>query len=203
MSSPMSPVSNVDSLGQFPQPAVDENRLGVLAGRWQSHESDGIDLRFETGKFLLDMIGPPQHRQKYGNEVMLKVSVRLSVSVSELSRMRSFAHLCPNLAEFRETHPEHNSWTKIKALLPLLAGNQQEEVRQVKSEVKKCTLVDVHSSITKLQKALAVFAPDKGVKSKKLRIELTALRQKIDSLLESRSVNGAPQEPVLPMGAVA
>lgn len=195
MSTQVCQLQSGDSQSQCPQPQLDEHRLSELAERWKSHELDGVALRHATGQFLLDTFGASTNRQKYGKSVMKNVSAALSVSISDLSRMRTFAFLCDDLARFREQYPECNTWTKVKAKLPLLAPNASGQKTQQKPKTKNRTSEDIHMSITELQKMLTDFDPKAGEKSTKLQEDLAALRQSIDTLLQALNGDATPQAP--------
>jgi hypothetical protein len=169
---------------------LDEHRLGELASRWKSYEEDGLVLRHETGKFLLETFGAK--RLRYGEEVMQHVSEALSISESELFRMRKFAIACPDLDKYREEHSECSTWTQVKALLPTLAPKRSGAKQQSKAKTRQSSVKEVLSSVTELRKRLAGFALETGRRSTRLRKDLTALRQSIDCVLEALGKEGTP-----------
>jgi hypothetical protein len=106
-----------------PAPANVNHYLAQLAELWKSHRRAGLKVRHRTGKLLNELFNAPSTRQARGAEVLKKAAKRLCVAVSELSRMRNFAHLFPSLDKFVQKHGT-KTWTEVKALLPTLKGEK-------------------------------------------------------------------------------
>src|SRR5262245_17738648 len=89
----------------------DFNRqLGQLAEKWGKQNGKDLSLRFKTGELLNQYFGPPDQRQKRGEEVLKNTAERLRTTQSELSRMRWFAHHFSDLGDFEQKHPEVKTW---------------------------------------------------------------------------------------------
>lgn len=105
---------------EAPLPAPADTRyLDQLTELWVSHRRVGLEVRFRTGKLLIEWFKAPSTRQARGAGVMEQAAERLRVSVSELSRMRNFADLFESLEEFVQKHGT-KTWTEVKDLLPAL-----------------------------------------------------------------------------------
>lgn len=87
---------------------------------WQPHHKSSLDVRYETGRKLNALYGPPSRRLPYGAGTLKKVSDELGVSRSEISRMRQFAELIPDWEGSRSAIPNCNTWTKVKMHLATL-----------------------------------------------------------------------------------
>lgn len=94
------------------------DRLAMLVERWQTQDASDLALRHETGVLLNDIYGDPTQRQRRGAFTMKNVSKRLGILVSELSRMRQFAHQFKSISDLHEQHPLAKNWTKVRDLLP-------------------------------------------------------------------------------------
>jgi len=106
----------------------DEQRLfDQLAGLWQAHRRKGLEIRHRTGVLLNQHLGPPTEGQPYGREVLKRVGKERGIAQSDLSRMRWFAHHFDSLVAFQQAHPEINSWTGVKELLPSLNPREGSE----------------------------------------------------------------------------
>lgn len=103
-----------------PAPPLDDTRLlDQLVALWASHRQVGLEARLRTGKLLNEHLGDPTKRQKRGVGVLKQASDRLQIAVSELSRMRHFAHRFASIEDFVQQHGS-KTWTDVKALIPTL-----------------------------------------------------------------------------------
>jgi len=100
--------------------AKEKRLLGRLAKLWHSHCQAGLAKRHQMGVLLNQELGPPSQRLASGQRILKLAAERLTISESELSRMRWFAHLFPTVADLRETHPEITCWMLFKQKLPRL-----------------------------------------------------------------------------------
>ena len=98
----------------------DDQFLTKLTRLWKSHHKADLVLRWKTGKLLNKRLGLPKGRQSYGRAVVKKASKLLGLATSELSRMRWFAYHFTGLKDLKQKHPNADSWTKVKELLPTL-----------------------------------------------------------------------------------
>jgi len=103
------------------------HRLGQLVERWRKHRDVDLELRLETGALLNQRYGDPTQRQNRGDETLEKAAKQLGIVVSEVSRMRNFAHNFKSLAVLKEKHPEATTWTAVKNLLPSLNPNGKKQ----------------------------------------------------------------------------
>jgi len=109
------------------QTAADDTRyLDRLAELWADHRRCDLSVRYKTGVLLNEKFGDPTTRQKRGDGVLTTAAKRSGQSVSELSRMRNFAHHFKSLDEFVQKHGT-KTWTEVKALLPTLRGGNTPE----------------------------------------------------------------------------
>lgn len=119
------------------QPAADDTRyLDQLAELWSGHRRLDLSVRYQTGVLLNERFGPPTTRQKRGDGVLQAASDRSGQSVSQLSRMRNFAHHFKTFDEFVQKHG-NLKWDAVKGLLPTLKGGdaqgQKEKTRSGKN----------------------------------------------------------------------
>jgi len=109
------------------QTAADDARyLDQLAELWADYRRCDLGVRYKTGVLLNEQFGDPTTRQKRGDGVLTTAAKRSGQSVSELSRMRNFAHHFKSLDEFVQKHGT-KTWTEVKALLPTLRGGNTPE----------------------------------------------------------------------------
>jgi len=103
-----------------------KQRLDQLAEQWQSHRGQDLEVRYKTGELLNQRFGDPDDgRQARGQGVLKGAAERLQVAVSELSRMRRFAHACTSPEDLRRRYPEATTWSAVKDLLPKLSPRVQ------------------------------------------------------------------------------
>jgi hypothetical protein len=116
------------------QPTVDneglQRELDQLAKQWESHYGSDLDLRLQTGRFLNNHLSSPDLRQFRGEETLKKVSERLQLHTSDLSRMRRFAFHFKSIEDFKFKYPEMMTWKAVKELLPTLSANPAEPMTQ-------------------------------------------------------------------------
>jgi hypothetical protein len=114
-------VNGNETEGDHRVPKGDDQRLiGQLAELWRDHRRRGLETRHRTGVLLNEHLGPPTEGQPYGGGDLRRVGRELGIAESDLCRMRWFAHRFDSLAAFQQAHPEVNSWTGVKDLLPSL-----------------------------------------------------------------------------------
>ena len=91
--------------------------LRKLQPLWQKHKTRGLEVRHQTGRQLNVSLGKPGTRQKYGCEVVRRVSGELGLNKSEVSRMRRFAEMFESVEQLFELHPTVRTWSAVKPLL--------------------------------------------------------------------------------------
>lgn len=143
--------------------------LAPFCERWKRRHEQDLELRYETGKLLNGRLGTPEKRQARNKGVLKQVSEQLKVAVSELSRMRSFAHSFSSLKEFKDEYPEAKTWTAVKKLLPAAkaqaeptepqTGGTQQPAKQrrrrsPKHDVLKRSLEELSSRLQKVHQDL-------------------------------------------------
>jgi Txe/YoeB family toxin of Txe-Axe toxin-antitoxin module len=117
--------------------ATDDTRyLDELVELWGSHQRADLEVRHRTGQMLNKKFDDPTKRQKRGAAVLKQASERLNIAVSELSRMRNFAHHFPSLDEFVQRHGA-KTWTEVKDLLPALKAEKQEGGQKRRKNTKR------------------------------------------------------------------
>jgi hypothetical protein len=109
--------------------------LNKLVRSWKSYRDRGLNVRHELGALLNGHLGLPTKRQPLGESVLKKAAQRLSVSESELSRMRWLAHLFEDVSSLKRQQPKCHSWTDFKRMLPQLkpTNDSTAAVRSVAS----------------------------------------------------------------------
>lgn len=110
--------------------AEDRDLLDRLVGLWRSHAERDFETRHQTGRLLNERLGSPARRQPQGQRVLKTAAEELGTSESDLNRMRWLAHLFVDVAALRQSHPEIDSWTRFKVVLPSLVAPRGGEVRK-------------------------------------------------------------------------
>jgi len=105
-------------------PEDEEQFIKDLAALWQSRNQLDLEVRWIMGKRLNDRLGGPDQRQAHGEQTIKKLSKEVDIRESDISRMRNFASLFESVEVFRKMHPNDNTWTKVKALLPRAAATR-------------------------------------------------------------------------------
>jgi len=105
----------------------DKQLLKDLVREWRRYQRRGLATRHHIGSLLNEHFGPPTQRQKRGQKVLKLAAERLHTSVSELSRMRKFAHLIESPDDLIKMYPVAKSWTQLKELLPHLKPEGEQE----------------------------------------------------------------------------
>lgn len=157
-------------------PKADDRLVSQIEKVWRSHQEHGLAARHSIGALLNGELGDPQERQKRGQQVVKTVAGRLSISESEISRMRHLANRFVSVAELQQQHPEVTSWSKCKELLarlndaapkekcpaaPTFRGVIQtlkhlaDKITEGPKEVKKEDRKELLSSLKTLTEALA------------------------------------------------
>ena len=151
----------------------DARLLDKLAKLWANHNVRSLEVRLETGSLLNARLGQPTERQPRNQSVLKQAAETLHIAVSELYRMRWFAHFSKDEEScWGETPLGSRSWTKFKELLPrLIAAVKGNEKRQSSSGGKKETAV-VDGLMKVLSSATSKLYADNftvdGVKREKL-----------------------------------
>lgn len=117
-----------EEVEQALEPTAEESAfVEQIAELWLPYEQRGLVIRHQIGRMLNQRFGPPTERQLRGQWVMSLVSKRLDISVSEMGRMRWFAHQFQSVDELNRQHPTVDSWTKFKELLPTLVKTEGKD----------------------------------------------------------------------------
>jgi len=142
--------------------------LDQLAELWASHRRVGLEARIRTGKLLNEHLGDPTTRQKRGMGVLKQAADRLKIAVSELSRMRHFAHRFESLDNFAQQHGS-KTWTDVKALLTKREANKPEPTSKTKDRKEaKLSPVRCRKQIDSLTKQLDQFEAN-GLSDKQIQ----------------------------------
>jgi len=128
--------STTDTAGLTAGSLSDNVVLRKLHKIWQSHHRRGLDDRHQTGVSLNQLFGEPTERQAYRSARLKNFSKKLSIPISELSRMRWFAHHFESIADLNATHPEVTNWTQVKNLLVTLQHSDDAESERPASDSK-------------------------------------------------------------------
>lgn len=96
---------------------LDDAVINQAVKIWNAYQAEGLRVRHEIGQLLNERLGSPEQRQPYGDRVVLRVSERLGIDRSTISRMRKFAHLYSDFEAFQESHPDVSSWDDVKRLI--------------------------------------------------------------------------------------
>jgi len=107
--------------------ADDKQLLKDLVHEWQRYQRRGLATRHHIGSLLNDRFGPPTQRQPRGQKVLKLAAERMHSSVSELSRMRWFAHIIASPWDLVKMYPVAKSWTQFKEFLPRIKLEDVEE----------------------------------------------------------------------------
>ena len=118
-----------------PAPSAEQldEAIRKLVALWEPHHQGGLTVRCETGRTLNELLGSPLVRQEHGASTLERVSDQIGVSRSELSRMRKFAHVIPDLEAFHRDYPQCNTWTKVKVFLGTIDMTGQPVPKEAKA----------------------------------------------------------------------
>jgi len=115
-------------------------QLDRLAEKWRNHSVADLQLRHETGVWLNDHYGNPNSkRQTYGEGEMEGVAERLGIDVSDLSRMRRFAHHFKSLNDLELAHPKVTTWSGVRKLLPTLRATGKGDGQSTENTSSKAS----------------------------------------------------------------
>jgi hypothetical protein len=128
----------------------DRTLLDRLAKLWRDRHASDLGTRHQTGVLLNRRLGPPTARQSRGQKVLKLVAQGLGLAESELNRMRWFAHLFADLADLRARHPEIDSWTRFKAMLPRLKPDEGGRARKPAADPSRPAVRGVVRALTTL-----------------------------------------------------
>jgi len=137
----------------------DARLLDKLVKLWASYTVRSLEVRQEIGSLLNERLGPPTQRQRRGRFVLTHAAQSLQIAVSELNRMRWFAHLSKDEQScWGDTPMDKRSWTKFKKRLPnLIAAVKRNEKPSGDSGEKKVSAVvngvlrSIHSVTSQLR----------------------------------------------------
>jgi len=120
------------ALAENPSASCDDIRfLDRLVELWASHRKCALEVRHQTGQLLNERFGDPTKRQKRGLGLLKQAAERLRIAVSELSRMRSFAHQFVSPDDVVQQH-DRTTWSDVKALLPKLKTQKLSSATKAK-----------------------------------------------------------------------
>jgi hypothetical protein len=147
-----------------------------LAELWRVHHHEGFETRHRTGVLLNERLGPPTERKPYRERVLERASRECKVHVSDLSRMRWFAHLFKTLEDFERAHPQVNTWTGFKELLPDLKPREGDDVEDQPKSPSSSALGGVTRSLNGLiEKLRGMDSIPEGPRGEALREKLQVL----------------------------
>jgi len=154
----------------------DEPLISELAELWHDHHRKGLETRHRTGVLLNERLGPPDEAQAYGQGVLERVGEKCRISQSEISRMRWFALLFDTPERFQQEHPEVNTWTEFKELLPGLKPRKGDKAKEQTATLSRTATGGVTRSLTGLIEKLRGMHPiPKGRQGEALRRKLQEL----------------------------
>jgi len=107
-----------------PSEADINQMLSQLAKLWEPLHPQELAARWNTGKLLNELLGPPTKRQAYGDSVLDKAAKHTGLARTELSRMRWFAHLAPEMDRVLKKY-KVRTWSQVKELLPKLMSKKK------------------------------------------------------------------------------
>jgi hypothetical protein len=104
--------------------------LGLLQPLWLNRHKLDLEVRFQTGRALLEGLYPSgKERLEYGTQVMNEVGKVLAISRLDFHRMVKFAREFKTLATFQTQHPGVTTWDGVKKVLattkPVQAGSSK------------------------------------------------------------------------------
>lgn len=123
---------------------------------WHGHQEKGLEIRYRTGQALNGILGPPDQRLAYGQQVFEKVAEELHISRPELSWMRRFAFEFESLEVLGCQHPDCVYWAQVKEVLKQIRRRQRPKVKAEPRESHKVirTLIKSVSAAAEAAKLL-------------------------------------------------
>lgn len=91
--------------------------LTQLAAVWNPFQRQGLEVRFKMGELLNAKLGPPKARQTHGMGTIKRISSKLKIDKSDISRLRRFAAAADSLEKFCKKHRKVTCWTDVRKLL--------------------------------------------------------------------------------------
>jgi len=179
-------------------------QLDPLVQQWQDHEDVGLEIRHATGKLLNEYLGPPTERQPRGKATVKGVAAKLRTSLSDISRMRTFADYYKSVGDLKSNYPKETtwSWTKVKELLPKLKGATSSATtpgQAAKAKPKEAAKVKrILSTLSATIKEVVNNLTDKD--KKELRKQFRDVFKAAGDCLKVQSVGKVPVESNLPAG---
>lgn len=120
-------VSSVEVAVTTSDVSANAELLKTLCKIWKQYDRRGLEVRHQTGVALNTSLGPPSKRQRYGVTVLKQVAKGLNLAVSDLSRMRWFAHHFNSISALKGQYPEVSTWTEVKILLVQLGSGTEKQ----------------------------------------------------------------------------
>jgi hypothetical protein len=129
---PSQPVGNSATQPDQAAQKLADQLVGLLLPLWLKRHRLDLEVRFETGRALLEGLYPSgKERLPYGGQVMNDVGKALALSPPDLHRMVKFAREFKDLATFQAQHPGVTSWDRVKKILagnkPVQAGSSKRK----------------------------------------------------------------------------
>ncbi len=119
------------------------NRLfDALRGLWVPHRLNDLKVRHQMGTLLNDELQSPELRNTYGMATVERVSIKLDIHKSDISRMRRFAWMFKDFEAFQKDHPEATSWTRVRSLI----AKQKDSARPADNRRARGVLRSLKSS---------------------------------------------------------
>jgi len=143
-----------------------------LGSRWKKHHHNDLRLRFETGAEINKRLGPTSERQPRGYEVVKTLSTELGLDASEIGRLRRFAELAPNYAQFEAQNPTCKTWHKVKQLLAGQYVSESSDEDDEQTPEVRGLIVRIRNTTTALKKQKVVVS---GMDKTELLLELQKL----------------------------
>jgi hypothetical protein len=174
---------------QVAQTMVDQ-LLGRLQPLWLDRHGLDLEVRFQTGRALLEGLYPSgKERLPYGTQVMNEVGKVLAISRPDLHRMVKFAREFKDLATFQAQHPGVTTWDGVKKVLaankPVQAGSSTRKPPHPSLSVWK----QIDKTLEALKAKLASMPQGSKQEDAAKRLsEFQAIREEFNKLLSNGAV---------------
>ena len=98
---------------------IEAQLIGRIAKLWADYDKRSLPVRKKTGSLLNARLGEPTKRQGRDRSVVDKVAEELHIAVSEINRMRWYAHFSKDEKYcWGDTPLDDRTWTRFKKRLP-------------------------------------------------------------------------------------
>jgi hypothetical protein len=130
---------------------VAEQLLEHLKPLWLSRHRLDLEVRFQTGRALLERLYPAgQERLPYGSQTMLLVSQQLRIAKPDLHRHVKWAREYVSLDNFKAKHPDVTSWDSVKKVLGTTSKAKADSSNQKPTDPVQVFLKNTHRTLDTL-----------------------------------------------------